>query len=97
MTNPQGKLQPSHRSESLTLLDRTRLSLCGVTNVISFDETAVVLEMEESTLTVEGEMLHVSKLSLEEGVVEVEGRVCGLFYSDGKSKQKISFWKKWGK
>lgn len=97
MTNPHNISQPIHENESLTLLERSRLSLRGITDVVSFDESAVVLEIKESVLTIEGETLHISKLSLSEGIVEVEGRVNALYYTEGKWKQKTSFWKRWGK
>ena len=97
MTNPHNIFQPIHENESLTLHERSRLSLRGITDVVSFDESAVVLEIKESVLTIEGETLHISKLSLSEGIVEVEGRVNALYYTEGKWKQKTSFWKRWGK
>ena len=71
---------------SLTLTDRKRLSLTGVEDVDCFNEQIVVLRTPLGTLTVAGAGLNVSKLSLEEGRVEIEGEVDALEYSGGKKK-----------
>ena len=41
----------------LSLSDRTALTMTGVTEVVSFDETAVVLRTVLGTLTVQGQEL----------------------------------------
>ena len=71
---------------SLTLTDRKRMSLTGVEDVDCFNEQIVVLRTPLGTLTVAGAGLNVSKLSLEEGRVEIEGEVDALEYSGGKKK-----------
>ena len=69
-----------------TLVDRKRLSLTGVEDVDCFNEQLVVLRTSQGTLTVAGAGLNVSRLSLEDGRVEVEGQVDALEYSGGKKK-----------
>ena len=78
---------------SLVLEERHKLSISGVSEVLSFDEEQVVMETALGTLTVEGEELHVEKLSLDVGELTLEGNVQGLCYSrEGRSKG--SFWSK---
>ncbi|MBR5389983.1 MAG: sporulation protein YabP [Clostridia bacterium] len=79
---------------SLVLEERHRLSVSGVSEVLSFDEDQVVMETALGRLSVEGEGLHVEKLSLDVGELTLEGNIQSLLYShDGKSKGG-SFWSK---
>lgn len=64
----------------LTLEERKKLTVTGVTEVISFEETEVSLQTGMGLLTVQGSQLQLKNLSLEGGQVEVEGTVCALTY-----------------
>lgn len=66
----------------LTLNSRKELSLTGVTEVIRFDEQAVVLKTALGILTVHGQGLHLKNLSLEGGQAAVEGTVSALIYEE---------------
>ncbi len=72
------------RAHSVTLCDRKKLSVTGVEDVDCFNEQIVVLRTPLGTLTVAGAGLNISRLSLEEGRVEIEGEVDALEYSGGK-------------
>ena len=72
----------------LSLQDRRLLSLGGIVDVIRFDLTEVLLETEMGMLTVKGTDLHVTRLSLEKGEVEMEGTIDGVSYSDTPSSEK---------
>ncbi len=76
---------------SLSLEDRHRLSVNGVSEVLSFDEDQVVMDTALGLLTVEGEQLHVEKLSLDMGELVLEGTVESLYYSRS-GRKKGSFW-----
>lgn len=67
---------------SLSLKCRESLEVRGVTDVISFDEQAVVLRTVCGTMTVEGSSLHIHVLSMEEGIVTMDGRIDALSYED---------------
>lgn len=66
---PAGPAQTANtpRSHSLALKDRSRLALTGVTRIISCDENAAVLETPLGNLTVGGQGLQVSELSVASG------------------------------
>ena len=64
----------------LILEDRERLSVSGVEDVESFDETMVVMVTSQGVLVVRGEGLHIEKLSLDGGDLKVEGMVESLTY-----------------
>ena len=66
---------------SLNLEERHRLAVTGVSEVLSFDENQVVMDTALGLLTVEGEQLHVEKLSLDVGELTLEGTVDSLQYS----------------
>ena len=66
----------------LTLDERKRLIMTGVTEVESFDEEMVVLHTVKGTLVVRGTNLHLQMLSLEGGQVHVDGIVDSLTYED---------------
>lgn len=64
------------------LEDRNRLSVSGVNDVGSFDEQTIVATTECGELTIQGEKLHITKLSLEVGELCIEGRINSLQYAD---------------
>lgn len=78
-TNPNQELELPHK---LTLDARSRLSMTGVSEVESFDESTIVLATTRGTLIVRGSGLHLQMLSLEGGQVSVDGKVDSLSYED---------------
>ena len=81
-------LEAPHR---LTLDSRSRLTLTGVTEVESFDESMVVLHTPRGTLLIPGSGLHLQLLSLDGGQVHVDGTVNSLTYEDD-GRETGSFW-----
>ena len=51
----------------LTLNERHQLTMTGVTEVVSFDDTTVVLRTELGTLSVHGQQLQLKTLSVDGG------------------------------
>ena len=70
----------------LTLNERSCLTMTGVTDVVSFDENAVVLHTGLGTLIVQGRDLQLKTLSTDGGQVAVEGTVSALLYEEPKQK-----------
>lgn len=68
----------------LTLKQRKKLTMSGVSEVISFEDTAIVLETVLGTLVVQGQELRLRTLSVEGGQVAVEGNVSALIYEENK-------------
>lgn len=62
--------------------------LSGVRDVLSFDAKEVYLETEQGILLIRGDELHVNRLSLEKGEVDVDGRIDSFIYSDKEDTQK---------
>ena len=66
----------------LTLEARNKLLVCGVTEVLSFDDGAVALRTDLGELLVHGNGLQLKTLSLEGGQVAVDGNVSALIYEE---------------
>jgi len=79
----------TNTAHKVQLEQRARAALTGVSDVRSFDETAVVLLTADGELTVEGEGLHVSTLDIARGVVEIDGRISGLFYENESAPRRL--------
>ena len=61
---------------------RTNGTITGVVDVLSFDLAEILLETDQGMLMIKGNDLHVNRLTLEKGEVDVEGRIDSLTYSD---------------
>lgn len=72
----------------LTLNERKCLTLSGVTEVVSFDDTLVVLSTTLGTLCVHGQQLQLKNLSLEGGQAAVDGTVTALIYTEPRQEKK---------
>ena len=70
---------------SLTLWERKKLTMTGALEVVSFEETFVVLKTALGTLTVLGENLQLKQLNPEGGNVAVEGEISALQYEQARS------------
>ena len=76
----KGKL-PS-RPHHLIMEDRSRLSVTGVEDVISFDETEIITRTGQGNLIIRGSGLHIGKLTLDSGDVSIDGTIRELCYED---------------
>ena len=85
---PDGK-NPAKIPHNLILEDRSHLTVSGVLDVDSFDESIVVIYTEMGTLTVRGSELHINALNVETGDLTVEGNVASMVYTEN-SKTKGS-------
>ena len=64
----------------VVLEDREQLTVSGVEEVESFDEGTILLTTTQGELEIQGEGLHIEKLSLDGGDLRVEGLVTALLY-----------------
>lgn len=74
--------RPAHR---VIMEQRGHMSVSGVESVDSFDDSEVVIQTTQGRLVVEGDDLHVGKLSLDAGEVTIDGLVTGLRYEESVS------------
>ena len=83
----------SAKSDNVLLINRDSGAFSGVVDVLSFDVAEILLETDMGMLLIKGQDLHVNRLSLEKGEIDIEGRIDSLTYSEIKSagKQAESF------
>ena len=82
-------------NHKLMMTNRKGISLTGILDVISFDENTIVLDTDMGLLTIKGKDLHVNRLRLEKGEIDIEGRTDSLVYSaGGGAKSGESFFAK---
>ena len=70
------------RAHKLILNNRRTCNLTGVNDVLSFDEKETILETEQGMLMIKGNDLHVNRLTLDKGEVDVDGRIDSFTYSE---------------
>ena len=75
-------MEQEQMPHKLQLVDRQKLTMSGVTEVVSFDENTVILQTDLGTLLIQGQGLQLKNLSLEGGQVAVDGTVTSLSYEE---------------
>ena len=73
--------RPAGKTHTLSLENRQRALLTGVSEVLGFDEGQVILMTDSGEIALTGEGLHVTRLMLEEGQLAVEGKIDSVFYT----------------
>lgn len=70
------------REHAVAMENRERMTLTGVEDVSGFDENTVVLTTSMGELTVRGEALHIERIDLELGCLELDGHIRELSYDE---------------
>lgn len=78
---------------NIIMENRQKLSISGVNDIDSFDETAVLLFTDMGELEVRGENLHMNKLNVDSGEVSIEGDIYAIIYGEN-SKSGGGFFSK---
>lgn len=79
MNNEEKKSMGAH---NLILEERGSLTVTGVEDIDSFDDQTVVIYTGLGELTVRGNQLHIERIDLQAGELELQGQVDALTYSD---------------
>lgn len=72
---------------SITLNERSSMEIAGVTEILAFDETQVLLKTCCGSLRIMGKSLRVTSLEPKENKALVEGTVDSLAYSSLRQKK----------
>ncbi len=73
---------------NIIMQERSNLSVTGVVDVISFDEENIVADTEMGVLILKGNALHINKLNLDKGELEIDGEITNLSYEEAGSFTK---------
>ena len=76
-------------NHTLILDSRKTLTLSGVKDILSYDEECVRLDTNMGALIIKGVQLHVNRLNLESGEVEVEGAISLMQYIESKQDKSL--------
>ena len=74
----------SRHQHKMMIQNRKDGALTGIMDVVSFDEAEVILETDMGSLSIKGEGLHIKRLDLEKGEVDLNGRMDSFVYSEQK-------------
>ena len=74
--------QQKARMHKVSLTNRRSCTLTGVSDVLSFDIHEILLETDQGMLMIKGDDLHVNRLTLEKGEVDIDGRIDSFTYSE---------------
>ncbi|HAN21118.1 MAG: hypothetical protein A2Y15_02810 [Clostridiales bacterium GWF2_36_10] len=74
---------------TITLTDRNILAVSAVDEVVSFDDTTVTLSIKDKLLNISGRDLSVTKLSLQDGEVVINGEIDAVVYFEQAKKKSM--------
>lgn len=77
-------------AHSVVVQGRERITVAGVLDVDSFNETEIQLVTDLGLVTIVGEQMHISRLNLEDGQMIVEGHFIALEYSEEDTRRRGS-------
>ncbi len=73
------------RVHKIMLTNRKTCTINGVNDVLSFDIHEILLETDQGMLMIKGDDLHVNRLTLDKGEVDIDGKIDSLTYSESTS------------
>jgi len=84
--NTQEKAAVSH---NVIMRDRESISVGGVCEIVSFDESGVVLETVMGIMAVDGSGLRVTRFDTDRKEVDLSGKVNGIVYAEKRSGRRL--------
>ncbi len=73
---------PVGQAHKVVMQNRHTCTISGVNDVLSFDIHEILLETTQGMLVIRGDDLHVNRLTLDKGEVDVDGRLDSFTYSE---------------
>ncbi len=70
------------KPHNIVMENRKKLNVSGVSEILRFDESVVVVKTSMGNLTIAGEKLNITKSSTESAEMCVEGEIAELVYSN---------------
>lgn len=78
-----------NKPNNIILDNRKKLCITGADDVPGFNEETVSVSTSLGNLLVRGSSLHINKLNLDSGEVEIEGLINSLQYTESKNSKSL--------
>jgi sporulation protein YabP len=82
------KQQQIMKGHKININARKNAMITGVNDVLSFDAGEVLLQTEQGVLMIRGSELHVNRLTIEKGEIDIDGKIDSLTYSETAGSNK---------
>ena len=69
--------------QNILLESREKMTVSGVSDVLSFDDQMIIIATELGLLTIKGENLKINKLNIDTSDFILNGKINSLSYSEG--------------
>ena len=79
---------------TLTLINRKKLSMSGILEVVSFKDAEIILKTSLGDMVIKGEDLKMNKLDVQNGDMVIIGEINSLLYTGRESGDKESILRK---
>ena len=77
---------------SVLLENRKHLTLTGIREIKSFQENSAEFDTTAGDLQITGDGMHMERLDLDTGEVELKGSFISLYYPDENTERPRSVW-----
>lgn len=86
--NPVESTIPARQEHEVKIKNRKTIEINGVKELDSFDSEEFLMETVMGYLIVRGQQLQLKNLNVEEGIVQINGKVYELTYVDEQHEEK---------
>ncbi len=80
-----------NKKHSVTMDSRSRVSISGVLDVLSFDEDSIVADTVDGAVVLRGHELHINSIDLDKGELMADGAFTGFGYEDAPAEKQSLF------
>lgn len=87
--NNVNEMKQNIKPNKIVITNQKEINLTGITKVNSATETNISLIINNKNLVIEGEKLHVLKLDVDSGIIDIEGCINTLKFDKSKQNKNI--------
>lgn len=83
-------IQETDERHNVNIKARKRLEMTGIIDVSSFDDLEIIVQTENSSISIEGEELKIESFNSESTDLLVKGKINGIYYFNKATQKKKS-------
>ena len=87
----------SSANATILVKNRESAALCGVEDVVAFDDREIICRTILGELVIEGSSLHITEFCAQKGELSVLGKISSLVDEDKKEKERARLSRLFGK